>query len=275
MLQYLFGPMFEATIDPKSHPEMAKFLTQVIGFDSVDDESIPELTPFNEDSETPSNWTQVERPTYAYYIYYMYCNILSLNHLRRERGMNTFVLRPHCGEAGSPKHLVAGFMLTQNISHGLMLRKAPALQYLYYLNQIGIAMSPLSNNALFLNYNQNPFPEFFAKGLNVTLSTDDPLIFHYTEQPLVEEYSIAAQVFKLRGTDVSEVARNSVLMCGFEDEYKRYWLGKDYDKEGLAGNDIAKSNVPNTRAAYRYETLVQELTYICNIVKNAANDDDD
>jgi adenosine deaminase len=52
---------------------------------------------------------------------------------------------------------------------------------LYYLNQIGIAMSPLSNNALFLNYNQNPFPEFFAKGLNVTLSTDDPLIFHYTE----------------------------------------------------------------------------------------------
>lgn len=37
--------------------------------------------------------------------------------------MNTFVLRPHCGEAGSPKHLVAGFMLCQNISHGLMLRK--------------------------------------------------------------------------------------------------------------------------------------------------------
>jgi hypothetical protein len=30
MLQYLFGPMFEATVDPKSHPEMAKFMTQVI-----------------------------------------------------------------------------------------------------------------------------------------------------------------------------------------------------------------------------------------------------
>ena len=29
MLQFLFGPMFEATIDPKSHPEMAKFMTQV------------------------------------------------------------------------------------------------------------------------------------------------------------------------------------------------------------------------------------------------------
>ena len=56
---------------------------KVIGFDSVDDESIPELTPFNEDSETPSNWTQEERPTYSYYIYYMFCNIMTLNHLRR------------------------------------------------------------------------------------------------------------------------------------------------------------------------------------------------
>jgi AMP deaminase len=38
---------------------------------------------------------------------------------------------------------------------------------------------------------------------------------------LIEEYSIAAQVFKLTGTDISEVARNSVLMCGFEDEVKK------------------------------------------------------
>lgn len=31
-----------------------------------------------------------------------------------------------------------------------MLQKSPALQYLYYLAQIGISMSPLSNNLLFL-----------------------------------------------------------------------------------------------------------------------------
>ncbi|WP_395241821.1 hypothetical protein, partial [Salmonella sp. s51933] len=108
-----------------------------------------------------------------------------------------FHLRPHCGEAGSPKHLVAGFMLCQNISHGLMLRKAPAMQYLYYLTQMAVAMSPISNNSLFLAYSQNPMPQFFARGLQVTLSTDDPLIFHYTQQPLVEEYSIAAQLYKL------------------------------------------------------------------------------
>lgn len=55
-------------------------------------------------------------------------------------------------------------------------------------------MSPLSNNALFLNFDRNPFPEYFNRGLNVTLSTDDPLQFHYTREPLIEEYSVAAQV---------------------------------------------------------------------------------
>jgi AMP deaminase len=55
------------------------------------------------------------------------------------------------------------------------------LQYLFYLKQIGIAMSPLSNNALFLTYERNPLPDFFKAGLNVSLSTDDPLQFHFTK----------------------------------------------------------------------------------------------
>jgi adenosine deaminase len=55
-------------------------------------------------------------------------------------------------------------------------------------------MSPLSNNSLFLDYHRNPFPVFFQRGLNVSLSTDDPLQIHLTKEPLVEEYSIAASV---------------------------------------------------------------------------------
>ena len=57
----------------------------------------------------------------------------------------------------------------------------PVLQYLYYLAQVGIAMSPLSNNSLFLNYPRNPLFEYFNRGLNVSLSTDDPLQFHFTK----------------------------------------------------------------------------------------------
>jgi len=55
-------------------------------------------------------------------------------------------------------------------------------------------MSPLSNNSLFIDYHRNPFPTFFLRGLNVSLSTDDPLQIHLTKEPLVEEYSIAASV---------------------------------------------------------------------------------
>lgn len=38
----------------------------------------------------------------------MYANITVLNAYRKERGLNVFVLRPHCGEAGPVQHLVAG-----------------------------------------------------------------------------------------------------------------------------------------------------------------------
>ncbi len=134
--------------------------------------------------------------------------------------MNTFQFRPHCGEAGAVTHLLACFMTADNISHGLNLKKvnapftltirghsggtvhlvtspyphklslsslsphvpqSPVLQYLYYLTQVPIAMSPLSNNSLFLEYNKNPLPEFHKKGLMVSLSTDDPMQFHYTK----------------------------------------------------------------------------------------------
>lgn len=131
----------------------------------------------------------------------MYANMSSVNAWRRERGFSTsrlpcciaslthdvagsidvsrwqadptdtFVLRPHCGEAGDPDHLSSAFLTSHSIAHGILLRKVPALQYLFYLKQIGLAMSPLSNNALFLTYERNPFKDFFRTGLNVSLST--------------------------------------------------------------------------------------------------------
>ena len=45
-------------------------------------------------------------------------------------------------------------------------------------------MSPLSNNSLFINYNRNPMLEYFERGLCVSLSTDDPMQFHFTKVEL-------------------------------------------------------------------------------------------
>ncbi|XP_054905760.1 AMP deaminase 2 isoform X1 [Poeciliopsis prolifica] len=267
MLENIFRPLFEVTINPGSHPELHLFLQHVVGFDSVDDESKPEQHIFNLDSPLPANWTEEDNPPYSYYLYYMYANMTVLNHLRRQRGFHTLVLRPHCGEAGPIHHLVSGFMLSENISHGLLLRKAPVLQYLYYLAQIGIAMSPLSNNSLFLSYHRNPLPEYLSRGLMVSLSTDDPLQFHFTKEPLMEEYSIAAQVWKLSSCDMCELARNSVLMSGFSHKMKGYWLGPDYIREGQESNDIRRTNVPDIRVAYRYETMCEELNLITQAIR--------
>lgn len=68
----------------------------------------------------------------------------------------------------------------------VVFAQSPVLQYLYYLAQIPIAMSPLSNNSLFLEYSKNPLREFLHKGLQVSLSTDDPMQFHYTKVICVE-----------------------------------------------------------------------------------------
>ncbi|KAF9392669.1 AMP deaminase [Mortierella sp. AD011] len=258
VISNIFKPLFEVTRDPSSHPNLHIFLQRVIGFDSVDDESKAERRIYKK-YPYPRVWNTSMNPPYSYYIYYMFANMTSLNRFRQKRGFNTFVLRPHCGEAGDTDHLTSAFLTSFGISHGILLRKVPALQYLFYLTQMGIAMSPLSNNALFLDYERNPFPDFFHRGLNVSLSTDDPLQFHFTKEPLIEEYSVAAQIWKLSGADMCEISRNSVRHSGFENKIKKHWIGKKWYLPGVEGNDMAKTNVPNIRVAFRSETLREEL----------------
>ncbi|KAL8860103.1 MAG: hypothetical protein Q9178_003367 [Gyalolechia marmorata] len=253
----IFQPLYEVTENPSSHPKLHAFLDRVIGFDSVDDESKVERRYYRK-FPTPKNWDAPENPMYNYWIYYLWANMVPLNHWRKRRGLGTFVLRPHCGEAGDVEHLQSAVLCCHSISHGLLLRKASLLQYIFYLDQIGIAMSPLSNNALFLAYDRNPFQVYFRRGLNVSLSTDDPLQFAYTKEPLIEEYSVAAQICKLNAVDMCELAKHSVMQCGFEHELKQRWLGPNYHLPGIQGNNVAKTNVPNLREEFRHTTLQHE-----------------
>ncbi|XP_032947833.1 AMP deaminase 1 isoform X3 [Rhinolophus ferrumequinum] len=210
MLENIFMPIFEATINPQAHPDLSVFLKRITGFDSVDDESKHSGHMFSSKSPKPQEWTMERNPSYTYYAYYMYANIMVLNSLRKERGMNTFLFRPHCGEAGALTHLMTAFMTADNISHGLNLKK----------------------------------------------------------EPLMEEYAIAAQVFKLSTCDMCEVARNSVLQCGMSHEEKARYLGNNYLEEGPIGNDIRRTNVAQIRMAYRYETWCYELNLIAEGLKS-------
>ena len=262
LLDNIFTPLFEATLDPQAHAPIAHFLQQVVGFDSVDDESVPTPRLDLRRAPPPAQWTGAADPPFEYQAYYLATNLSVLNRLRESRGLNTFTYRPHAGEAGEVDHLGACFLLSHGINHGINLRRAPVLQHLYYLTQVGIAMSPISNNALFLEYLRNPFIAFFRRGLNVSLSTDDPLQLAMTKEPLMEEFAVAAQVWKLTSTDLCELARNSVVQSGFESCVKAHWIGERWWVPGVPGNDMGKTNVPHTRARYRYDTLAEELSTV-------------
>jgi AMP deaminase len=257
IIKNIFQPLFEVTKDPTSHPKLHIFLQRVIGIDSVDDESKVERRLFKK-FPVPKVWDSKQNPPYTYWIYYLFANLASLNRFRQQRGFNTFVLRPHCGEAGDSEHLAVAALCCHSISHGLLLRKVPLLQYIFYLEEIGIAMSPLSNNALFLAYERNPFFQYFKRGLNVSLSTDDPLQFAFTKEPLIEEYAVAAQIYKLSSVDMCELAKNSVKQSGYEHSIKQQWLGHNFNVPGRAGNTMVKTNVPDRREEFRYHTLMEE-----------------
>lgn len=87
MLDNIFKPLFEVTQDPKSHPQLHIFLQRVVGFDSVDDESKPERR-IHKKYPVPRLWNFDLNPPYAYYLFYMYANIASLNQWRKERGFS-------------------------------------------------------------------------------------------------------------------------------------------------------------------------------------------
>lgn len=102
----VFGPLFEVTHDPSSHPELHVFLQRVVGFDTVDDESKTERR-YHRKFPYPRLWNAKESPPYSYWsvvaparrpeclthgcgsrVYYMFANMASLNHWRHARGFS-------------------------------------------------------------------------------------------------------------------------------------------------------------------------------------------
>ncbi|ELQ74689.1 Adenosine monophosphate deaminase [Trachipleistophora hominis] len=249
---------------------ICNFLRNLGGFDTVDDESMRERK-YHQKFPSPDEWIHSENPPYSYYIYFLYTNIKMLNDFRRSKKLNTFKFIPHSGETGDYEHLVNTFLTADSICHGVQLRKCFPLTYLFYACQIGVTMSPLSNNSLFIALEKNPFINFFNIGLNLSLSTDDPLHFHFTRDPLMEEYSVISQLYKLSSVDQCELARNSVIQSNFSFEWKKEVIGNFY-KEGVEGNDIIKTNVPDIRIHYRWIMLCKERELIGYVITKRLGD---
>lgn len=89
-----FRPLFETVKDPESNPNIFRFLLQMNGWDSVDDESVvSKYTSEGGALPLPESWVEPTNPPYSYWAYYMYANIRSLNHLLSARGLRTLPFR--------------------------------------------------------------------------------------------------------------------------------------------------------------------------------------
>ena len=55
------------------------------------------------------------------------------------------------------------------------------------------------------------------------------------------------------------------------NSFQQYWLGPKYREEGIDGNDIRRTNVPDVRITYRFETLEGELGLISSAMQDTKN----
>ena len=70
------------------------------------------------------------------------------------------------------------------------------------------------------------------------------------------------QVSKLSVTDMCEIARNGVLISSIPPECKKHWVASAFWRQGPEGNEVEKTNVPDMRLQFRYETHKAELDLI-------------
>lgn len=315
-LNLIFKPLFNAEnyLHKSLGPILLKFLSQVSSIDlCIQDTDNYIWKNFRAVSCLPKDWTSGgDNPTISQYMYYVYVNLTKLNHIRQALHQNTFTLRSSCSPTSMNRTSQFSNTLnftehTETILNNFLLacggflnaenlwNAPPSLVYPFYLSQIPMVVAPLNSivdsNPTMLQeqaptglvlepskpYKKNPFMKFFEMGFKISLSSESILYNNsYTKEPIIEEYSVAASIYRLHSADLCELLRNSVITSGFSSTLKNKWLGvslasHDYFVENTGfvdkwydckPNTSLEHNVPIIRRQYRSSTLAGEWRLI-------------
>ena len=100
-------------------------------------------------------------------------------HRAREKGLH---LVAHAGEAAGPESIweAVKYLNVERIGHGVAASRDPELMNYLLRRGITIEMCPISNlkTRVVSSLKKHPIRTFLEKGLNVTVSTDDPSMFN-------------------------------------------------------------------------------------------------
>lgn len=315
-LNLIFEPLFNAQnyLHKSLGPILLKFLSEISSIDlCIQDTDSYIWKNFTAVSCLPKDWTSDgDNPTISQYMYYVYVNLTKLNHIRQALHQNTFTLRSSCSSISMNRTSQFSSTLnftehTETILNNFLLASGgflnaenlwnapPSLVYLFYLSQIPMVVAPLNSivdskptvvqdqapTGLVLEpskpYKKNPFMKFFEMGFKISLSSESILYNNsYTREPIIEEYSVAASIYRLHSADLCELLRNSVITSGFASTLKIKWLGisltsHDYfvENTGFVDNwydskpdTSLQHNVPIIRRRYRNGTLAGEWRLI-------------
>ena len=126
----------------------------------------------------------------------------------REAGLH---LTAHAGEWGGPDMVADTIrdLRPERIGHGINAAKDPAL--VEQIAEHGIVLEVCPGSNVFLgavpSWRDHPIADLMAKGVKVTVSTDDPPFFHTT---MTREYETLASVFDLGEAEFETLARTAL-----------------------------------------------------------------
>lgn len=132
----------------------------------------------------------------------------------------------HAGEEVGPESVWEALNLLQaeRIGHGISSIQDPELMERLKADQIPLEICPMSNiitKKYYDSYESHPIRKFFDYGLNVTLNTDDPILFSIT---LNDEYENIAEKIGFSRDELMVITKNN-LMDTFlpQEEKEKHW----------------------------------------------------
>ena len=149
--------------------------------------------------------------------------------LARELGFHTTA---HAGEAAGSESIWGALrsLEVERIGHGTRAQEDPRLVEYLVSHQIPIECCPISNTrtGVVTSIEHHPIRDYFAKGLKVSVNTDDPSMFN---TDLVSEFLALMSSMNFGLADIIALARNAIESSWATDERRQGLLD---ELEGFA-----------------------------------------
>jgi adenosine deaminase-related growth factor len=137
----------------------------------------------------------------------------------------------HCAETDNVTHSSSNtfdaiLLDSIRLGHALGLRNHPAMMKIVKNSNIGLEICPVSNQLLryFSDIRTHPGSQYVAKGLPVTLNSDDPDIYNYDSPSPVPDFFMAFLSWDLTLAALKQIAENSITASTLDATTKQQKL---------------------------------------------------